>query len=192
VIPKRAYEVVELAASLGLDFFDLKFEVVPWEVMHEIASYGLPIRAHHWSYGRVYRRLEVHGRMGLSKIYEIVLNNDPAYAFLLDTNTEVENLLIVAHVAAHSDFFKHNVCFTRTQRNMVAEAAEHAARVERYRERYGERPYGRVEKDEVYTLEIGVSVPGYGRVNLEEDIVVTEDGCEFLAPPQRELIVIKP
>lgn len=59
-------------------------------------------------------------------------------------------------------------------------------------ERYGERPYGRVEKDEVYTLEIGVSVPGYGRVNLEEDIVVTEDGCEFLAPPQRELIVIKP
>lgn len=152
MIPRRAHEVVELAASLGLDFFDLKFEVVPWEVMHEIASYGLPIRAHHWSYGRAYRRLEVHGRMGLSKIYEIVLNNDPAYAFLLDTNTEVENLLIVAHVAAHSDFFKHNVCFTRTQRNMVAEAAEHAARVERYRERYGER---RVERlmDAAFALE---------------------------------------
>ena len=49
--------------------------------------------------------------MGLSKIYEIVLNNDPAYAFLLDTNTEVENLLIVAHVAAHADFFKNNVHF---------------------------------------------------------------------------------
>lgn len=58
-------------------------------------------------------------------------------------------------------------------------------------ERYGERPYGRIEKGEVYTLEIGVSVPGYGRVNLEEDVVVTEDGCEFLAPPQRELIVLK-
>lgn len=59
-------------------------------------------------------------------------------------------------------------------------------------ERYGDRPYGIVEKDEVYTLEIGCSVPGYGRVSLEEDIVVTEDGCEFLAPPQREVIVIKP
>jgi Xaa-Pro aminopeptidase len=58
-------------------------------------------------------------------------------------------------------------------------------------ERYGNRPYGRVEKDEVYTLEIGCGVPGYGRVNLEEDIVVTEDGCEFLAPPQREMIVLK-
>lgn len=58
-------------------------------------------------------------------------------------------------------------------------------------ERYGNRPYGKVEKDEVYTLEIGCSVPGYGRVNLEEDIVVTDDGCEFLAPPQRELIVLR-
>ncbi len=58
-------------------------------------------------------------------------------------------------------------------------------------ERYGDRPYGRVEKDEVYTLEIGCSVPGYGRVSLEEDIVVTSDGCEFLAPPQRELIVLQ-
>ena len=58
-------------------------------------------------------------------------------------------------------------------------------------ERYGERPYGKVERDEVYTLEIGCSVPGYGRVNLEEDIVVTADGCEFLAPPQRELIALR-
>lgn len=58
-------------------------------------------------------------------------------------------------------------------------------------ERYGDRPYGEVEKDEVYTLEIGVSIPGYGRVNLEEDIVVTEDGCEFLAAPQRELIALR-
>ena len=57
-------------------------------------------------------------------------------------------------------------------------------------ERYGDRPYGKVEKDEVYTLEIGCNVPGYGRVSLEEDIVVTDDGCEFLAPPQREVIVL--
>ncbi|HET7036331.1 MAG TPA: Xaa-Pro peptidase family protein [Thermomicrobiaceae bacterium] len=57
-------------------------------------------------------------------------------------------------------------------------------------ERYGERPYDRVEADEVYTLEIGVSVPGYGRVSLEEDVVVTQDGCEFLSEPQRRPILI--
>jgi Xaa-Pro aminopeptidase len=57
-------------------------------------------------------------------------------------------------------------------------------------ERYGQRPYGLLEANEVYTLEIGCLVPGYGYVSQEEDIVVTEDGCEFLAPPQREVIVL--
>ena len=58
-------------------------------------------------------------------------------------------------------------------------------------ERYGQRPYGIVEENEVYTLEIGWLVPGYGFVSLEEDIVVTSDGCEFLAAPQREVIPIR-
>ncbi|HET9014783.1 MAG TPA: M24 family metallopeptidase [Thermomicrobiaceae bacterium] len=57
-------------------------------------------------------------------------------------------------------------------------------------ERYGRRPFGRVEKDEVYTLEIGVTVPGYGRVSLEEDVVVTADGCRFLAEPQTGPILV--
>ena len=57
-------------------------------------------------------------------------------------------------------------------------------------ERYGRRPYDRVEPDQVYTLELGVSVPGYGRVSLEEEVIVHASGCEFLAPPQREPILI--
>jgi len=137
LISPRFREILKVAQDLGLDFFDIKFEVIPWDVMNEIAAYGLPIRAHHWSYGRVYQRQRIHGRMGLSKIYEIVLNNDPAYAFLLDSNTEVENLLIVAHVAAHADFFKNNVYFEATNRDMVNEAAAHAVRIERYKEEHG-------------------------------------------------------
>lgn len=137
MISPRFRDVLRIARDLGLDFFDIKFEVIPEDVMNEIAAYGLPIRAHHWSYGRVYQRQRIHGRMGLSKIYEIVLNNDPAYAFLLDTNTEVENLLIVAHVAAHADFFKNNVHFEQTNRDMVNEAAAHAVRIEEYKEEHG-------------------------------------------------------
>jgi Xaa-Pro aminopeptidase len=57
-------------------------------------------------------------------------------------------------------------------------------------ERYGQRPYGKLEVDEVYTLEIGCLVPGYGVVSQEEDIIVTADGCEFLAAPQRKVILI--
>lgn len=137
MIQPRFRELIDLASQLGLDFFDIKFEEIPWDVMNEIAAYGLPIRAHHWSYGKVYQRQRVHGRMGLSKIYEIVLNNDPTYAFLLDSNTEVENMLVVAHVAAHADFFKNNVHFQQTNRNMVNEAAFHAARAEEYKAQVG-------------------------------------------------------
>ncbi|HEX2279408.1 MAG TPA: SpoVR family protein, partial [Candidatus Tectomicrobia bacterium] len=103
----------------------------------EVAAYGLPTRARHWSYGKVYNRQRVHGQMGLSKIYEIVLNNDPGYAFLLDTNPEIANLLVVAHVYAHVDFFKHNSYFADTNRNMVNTAVEHALRIDEYIDRYG-------------------------------------------------------
>jgi stage V sporulation protein R len=134
---QRFLELRELAQRLGLDFFDVIFEVVPQDIMSEIAAYGLPTRARHWSYGKVYNRQRVHGQMGLSTIYEIVLNNDPGYAFLLDTNSEVANLLVAAHVYAHCDFFKQNLYFSPTNRNMVNVAVEHALRIDEYIERYG-------------------------------------------------------
>lgn len=57
-------------------------------------------------------------------------------------------------------------------------------------ERYGSTPNQPVEIDQVYTVEVGFPVPGYGFVVAEEDIVVTATGVEWLAPPQRELIVV--
>lgn len=133
----RFAELRAIAKNLGLDFFDTIFETVPMDIMNEIAAYGLPTRPQHWSYGRVWSRQKMHGDMGLSKIYEIVLNNNPGYAFLLDTNTDVANLLVVAHVYAHVDFFKNNMYFKSTDRNMMNVAVEHAIRVDTYIERYG-------------------------------------------------------
>lgn len=133
----RFEELRDIGRSLGLDFFDIIFEEIPQDFMFEIAAYGLPTRARHWSYGKVYGRQKVHGEMGLSKIYEIVLNNDPGYAFHLDTNTDVANLLVYAHVLAHVDFFKNNTYFAKTDRNMVNVAVEHAHRVDEYIDRYG-------------------------------------------------------
>lgn len=57
-------------------------------------------------------------------------------------------------------------------------------------DRYGQRPYDLIEESHVYTLEIGFPVEGRGRVQLEEDVVVTAAGCEFLTAPQRSLILI--
>lgn len=57
-------------------------------------------------------------------------------------------------------------------------------------DRYKKLPYLKVEAGQVYTLEPRLTVPGYGVVTIEEMVVVTDDGCEFLSAPQRELLVI--
>ncbi|MBI1280999.1 MAG: M24 family metallopeptidase [Anaerolineaceae bacterium] len=57
-------------------------------------------------------------------------------------------------------------------------------------ERYGNTPYGIVEAGNCYTLELGVPVPGHGFIGLEEDVLVTENGVEWLGNVQTELYVI--
>ena len=57
-------------------------------------------------------------------------------------------------------------------------------------ERYGETPLMPVEVGNIFTLELGVEVPGIGYVGLEEDVLVTESGVEWLAPPQTQLYVV--
>lgn len=58
-------------------------------------------------------------------------------------------------------------------------------------ERYGNIPYKKVGIDEVYTLEPRLTIPGYGIATVEEEVVVRENGVEFLSPPQKELYLIK-
>lgn len=54
-------------------------------------------------------------------------------------------------------------------------------------ERYGRSPYGVIEPANVMTLELGVAVPNRGYIGLEEDVLVTETGAEYLSTPQKEL-----
>jgi Xaa-Pro aminopeptidase len=55
--------------------------------------------------------------------------------------------------------------------------------------RYGATPDGIVEVGNVYTLELGI-ITEAGYVGLEEDVLVTEDGCVFLTTQQRELMML--
>jgi Xaa-Pro aminopeptidase len=57
-------------------------------------------------------------------------------------------------------------------------------------ERYNETPFRKVEKDSVFTLEPSIVLPEHGLIALEEMVLVTDDGCEFLSKPQTELPVL--
>ena len=57
--------------------------------------------------------------------------------------------------------------------------------------RYGQSPYHQVEAGNVFTLELGVPVPGFGFVGLEEDVIAREDGLEWLSHPQEQIFLIK-
>ncbi len=58
-------------------------------------------------------------------------------------------------------------------------------------ERYGEIPKGLVEENMIFTLELNVKTKNYGYVSLEEDIVITKEGCKFLIPRQEKFITIE-
>ncbi|MHC4794753.1 MAG: SpoVR family protein, partial [Planctomycetota bacterium] len=130
--------IAEIARGYGLDFFDTIFEMVDYDEMNEIAALtGFPIRYPHWRFGMEYERLHKSYSYGLHKIYEMVINTDPCYAYLLQGNQLVDHKLVIAHVYAHCDFFKHNTWFSKTNRKMLDEMANHRVRIRRYIDQYG-------------------------------------------------------
>ncbi|MGF1579852.1 MAG: SpoVR family protein [Gemmataceae bacterium] len=132
-------EIEGYAAEYGLDFYETIFEVVDAEDLNEIAAYGgFPTRYPHWSFGMSFEELKKGYDYGLSKIYEMVINNDPCYAYLMRCNHTIDQKLVMAHVYGHCDFFKNNAYFSHTNRKMMDEMANHGMRIRRYAERYGE------------------------------------------------------
>ncbi|MCC6874196.1 MAG: SpoVR family protein, partial [Sandaracinaceae bacterium] len=141
--------VEEVARGFGLDFFPTMFEVVAYDQMNELASYGgFPVRYPHWRFGMEYEQLSKSAEYGLSRIYEMVINNNPSIAYLLEGNSFVDQKLVMAHVYAHVDFFKNNFAFRATDqgvdhqtdqpiRKWVDTMANHGAVARRWADRVG-------------------------------------------------------
>lgn len=133
-----ALSLADKARESGLDFFDTIFELVDYKQLSEIAAYGgFPTRYPHWKFGMDYERLSKSYTYGLSIIYEMVINNDPCYAYLLRANNLVSQKTVIAHVYGHCDFFKHNYWFSQTNRKMLDQMANHASVVRRFIEDIG-------------------------------------------------------
>src|SRR5690349_2161822 len=132
-------EIEGYAKAYGLDFYDTVFEVLDYDELSEIAALGgFPTRYPHWRFGMEYEQLSKGYRYGLQKIYEMVINNDPCYAYLLRCNQRVDQKLVMAHVYGHNDFFKNNIWFSRTSRKMMDEMANHGNRLRSFMERHSE------------------------------------------------------
>src|SRR5258708_23680135 len=131
-------EVEGYAREFGVDCFDTVFEVLDYQKMNEVAAYGgFPTRYPHWRFGMEYEGLAKGYEYGLSKIYEMVINNDPCYAYLLEGNSSVDQKMVMAHVYGHCDFFKNNYYFSKTNRRMIDGMANHSARTRKHIERQG-------------------------------------------------------
>lgn len=127
------------AIEYGLDFHEVVYEVLPFETMNQIAAYGgFPTRYPHWRWGMEYEKLSKRDAYGLGRIYEMVINNDPVYAYLQESNAVTDQKLVMAHVYGHADFFKNNLWFSKTDRKMMDQMANHATRVRRHIERQGQ------------------------------------------------------
>jgi len=132
-------EVEGYARGYGLDFFPILYEVLDYKTMNEVAAYGgFPTRYPHWRFGMDYEQLSKSYEWGMSKIYEMVINTNPAYAYLLEGNSLTDQKMVMAHVCAHVDFFKNNYFFSKTNRKMIDGMANHAARVRRHMARHGQ------------------------------------------------------
>lgn len=151
-LEKSLEQIWEVAIRFGLDPFPTRFEIVPSTVMYEVGSYALPGRYSHWTFGKAYHRMKTMYDFGLAKIYEVVINSNPAYGFLLETNSPIQNKLVISHVLGHVDFFKNNAYFSKSNRHMVDSASTHAVRMTEYEFRYGRKT---VEKflDAVLSIE---------------------------------------
>lgn len=131
-------EIEGIARSYGLDFFPTLFELVDADRLNEIAAKGgFPTRYPHWRFGMEYDQLSKQYEYGLGKIYELVINNDPCYAYLMRSNEPVDQRLVMAHVYGHCDFFKSNAWFAKTNRKMMDQMANHGNRIRRHRDEVG-------------------------------------------------------
>ncbi|NLS90211.1 stage V sporulation protein SpoVR [Bacillus subtilis] len=178
-------EITEIAKGFGLDFYPMRYEICPAEIIYTFGAYGMPTRFSHWSFGKQFHKMKLHYDLGLSKIYELVINSDPCYAFLLDSNSLIQNKLIVAHVLAHCDFFKNNCRFQNTKRDMVESMAATAERIKHYEQVHGIKE---VESflDAILAIQEHID-PSLVRPKLQWSVDDEEEEIEEAATPYDDL-----
>lgn len=130
------HQIQERVDANGLTYFPVEFMITD---AHEMLSYmaydGMPAHFPHWSYGKAYEKTKTlydYGMTGLP--YEMVINAKPAIAYLMRDNSLCLQVLTMAHVYGHVDFFTNNFYFSATRpEETIGTFKNHANRVRAYR-----------------------------------------------------------
>jgi stage V sporulation protein R len=134
ILPK----IFKAVTDFGCDYYPTVVQKLTYDEISEIAAYsGFPVRYPHWKFGMEYEEMQRRYEHGMHRIYELVINTNPCYIYLLDSNTLVDDVTVVAHALGHCDFFKNNIYFSPTSQNMMNELANHGIRIRRYMSRWG-------------------------------------------------------
>ena len=158
-------ELENLAHDRGLVFDPVIFQITDSDEIAEVASMGLPNRFIHWYWGGTYKELVTQQSKEVFSILELVLNTVPSHAFLRSTNTYLQNVLVIAHVLGHADFFANNHWYCKSNKNMLNIAEQHARLIRSYEGEYGrERVEGLLDA----LLTVATSVNAFERSSLEQ------------------------
>ena len=137
-LSKLRDEIRGYAEGYGLDCFETIFEMISSDGINGLAAQeGFPVRYPHWRFGMNFDQFSKGYEWGLQKIYEMVINTNPSYAYLMSSNSYVDQKTVMAHVYGHVDFFKNNYWFSKTNRKMLDTMANHAVKIRGYMDEYG-------------------------------------------------------
>ena len=107
-----------LVEHFNLECYEQEFEIISYKDMLDYEAYvGMPSRYPHWSFGKAYEKNRTMYQYNLTGLpYEMVINSDPCLAYLMKENTLLLQILTIAHVYGHNDFFKNNRLFRQGTR----------------------------------------------------------------------------
>lgn len=135
-----ARKVEQKAEEFGLDHYEVVYEMCDHATMiNRMAYSGIPFRYHHWSFGKAYDVINTQYTYGVTGLpYEMVINANPSIAYLMTDNPLAVQVLVMAHVLGHVNFFKHNYVFKKTfPQDALASFKVHARRINEFIRTFG-------------------------------------------------------
>ena len=134
-IEKWDKKLCKLPKTYGLDWYPINYEICDYySMIGNITYVGMPAHYQHWSFGKSFERTHFfynQGQQGLP--YEMIINSNPSISYLMRENPMPMHVLTMAHCIGHSDFFKNNRMFKKTDpENIISRFKNAANRIRRY------------------------------------------------------------